>query len=485
MPLSSSPSSVRRCLAGSLLALAAAPLAMAADGDLRVGVPGSGELGAGPRFSIGQQRVVVIRGLLDMDAVNRGQYLSGNRDVSDHAGYGNIRAELGTRVRLDENVAVNLTFAYDARAGDNTADDPTGTNRSGFTVVDDAFVEFRDFLGFDQFGATLGRQPVRWNLREGRGGFLYDSFANNPRVTSWDGARLAWNIYEGVDVLPFAYSVPGASTLMGGGINWKPARSGDSRVFLSYLFTWERRPPMRTVAAAGSGGSEDSTITLREGIAGDRLLTHDLQGEYQAGDLDFYAEAAFQQGNQTDTIDYLGYGGYAGIDWHVYAPQAVVLGIQLDHQSGNSDSPSKTGQQRALISNWEANSDTLIVEHERYGELSNLVTEDGSTPSAYRPGLQALKLRCGLAFDDHAKVRLNTTYAFYRTAQSIGPFAHRSFGHEADLTLTWDYTWNVTFKLFGGAFLPRAAYRDLAPVGRANAGDDLIYLFGGNLTIAF
>ena len=444
-----------------------ATLAAAAEGD------GTMEIGPGPKFGISQQRQVVIKGLLDFDVFNRGQYLTGNSDESDHQGTGNIRAEFGTSVKLDERVKVNITLAYEAEAGDNTADSQDPAVRSGFAVVDDAYVEFKEFLGFESVGVLVGRMPVSWNLRDNHGAFLYDSSADHPRVTSWDGGRATWNVIEGIDVTPFAYSVPGASTLLGIGGDWKPARSGDSRTFISGLITYERKVPMRTVDTTLS---EDSTIVMQDGDPGDKLITYSGGFDFQLGDVDLYAEGALQRGNQTSDIEYLGYGGYAGLDWHAYPAQALVFGAQTDFLSGNADPASSTGKNRSFVNNWEGVSDTYIVEHEQYGELSRLLSGD----NAY--GLEALKLKVGVAFDDRAKVKLNLIYAYYRTYEDTAN-GHRNFGQEADLTLSWRYTWNTTIRLFGGAFLPGAVFKDVAP--GPNPSTDLIYCMGVNLTVAF
>lgn len=431
------------------------------------------EAAPGPKFGVGQQRQVVIRGLLDFDVFNRGRYLTGDSNQSDHDGAGNIRAEFGTSVKLDEKVKVNITLAYEAPAGDNTADSRDPAVRSGFAVVDDAYAEFKEFLGFESVGVLVGRMPVSWNLREGHGAFLYDSAANHPRVTSWDGGRATWNATEGVDLTPFAYSVPGASTLAGIGGDWKPAKSGDSRTFITGLVSYERKVPMRTVDVAAS---KDSTIVMTDGAPGDKLITYNAGFEFQLGDVDLYGEGALQRGTQSDGIDYAGFGGYAGFDWHAYPAQALVFGAQLDHLSGNEDQPSASGQNRSFINNWEGISDTLIVEDEQYGELSRLL----SGPNAY--GLQAAKLKVGVAFDDRNKVRLNLIYAYYRTAQSTTT-GGRSFGQEGDLNLAWQYTYNTTMKLFAGGFLPNGAYQAVAP--SANPGTDLIYCLGFNLSVVF
>ncbi len=444
-----------------------ATLAAAAEGD------GTMEIGPGPKFGISQQRQVVIKGLLDFDVFNRGQYLTGNSDESDHQGTGNIRAEFGTSVKLDERVKVNITLAYEAEAGDNTADSTDPNMRSGFAVVDDAYVEFKEFLGFESVGVLVGRMPVSWNLRDNHGAFLYDSSADHPRVTSWDGGRATWNVIEGIDVTPFAYSVPGASTLLGIGGDWKPARSGDSRTFISGLITYERKVPMRTVDTTLS---EDSTIVMQDGTPGDKLLTYSAGFEFQAGDVDLFAEGALQRGDQNGDVEYDGYGGYGGFDWHAYAPQALVVGAQVDYLSGNKSDPASSGKNHSLINNWEGVSDTLIVEHEQYGELSRLL----SGPNAY--GLEAAKIKVGVAFDDRNKVRLNAVYAYYRTAERTDT-GGQSFGQEGDISLAWKYTYNTTIKMFGGAFLPNGAYEAVAP--GPNPSNDMIYCLGVNLSVVF
>jgi hypothetical protein len=462
-------------LVPALTAMALAPAAWAAEGvdPLTVGGGNASENAPGPRFGINRTREVSIRGMLALDVINRGQYLTGNRDQSDHQGTGNIRAEFGTGVKLDERVRVSITLAYEAEAGDNTADDPTGTNRNGFTVVDDAYVQMKEFLGFESLGVTLGRQPVSWNLRPNKGALLYDSAANHPRVTSWDGAKGDWNIWEEIDVHPFAYSVPGASTLFGAAADWKPSRSGDDRTFLTGAFTWERKAPNRVVDPTLS---RDSTIVLTDAQPGDRLLTYYGGLETQLGDVDLYIEGAVQRGDLDGGISYAGFGGNAGIDWHVYPAQALVLGVKVDHLSGNSEPASTSGTNRAFVNNWEGVSDTYIVEHEQYGELSRLLTGSNAF------GLQSIKGNAGISFDDRNRVRLDGIYAFYRTAETTTT-GGRIFGHEGDLTLTWKYTTNTAIKLFGGGFLPHGAYQAVAPGPKP--GRDLIYLMGSNLSVVF
>ena len=437
-------------------------------------MPTASEYAPGPKFGIGQQRVVVIRGLLDMDVLNQGQYLTGNNKESDHRGFGNIRAEFGTKVKLDEKVAVNITLAYEAEAGDNTADDKTQKNRSGFTVVDDAYAEFNDFLGFESFGLWIGRMPVSLNLRRGHGAFLYDSSANHPRVTSWDGGRAGWNISEGVNVGIFAYAVPGASTLSGLVADWTPERAGDQRVYITGMLTLERKVPNAHVAAFNDPTfpSTEGKAQFIDGPAGDRLQTYYVGTEFISGDFDFFGEGAIQRGSQIDDIEYQGYGASGGVDWHAYSPQALVFGVQTDILSGESEDPAVTGVNHAFINNWEGTSDTYIVEHEHYGELSRYLTGN----------LQAVKIKAGLAFDDRNRIRLSGIYGYYRTDKATVS-GSRSFGQEGDLTFSWQYTLATTIKLFAGGFLPGDSFTDVAP--GPNPDTSLIYCLGTNLSVEF
>ena len=462
-----------RLLASTLVALGGLSAADATP-------PRSAESAPGPRFGVGQQRSVVIRGMLGFDVLSQGQYLSGNGNASDHRGYGNIRAELGAKVRLDEQVAVVITLAYEAEAGDNTGNDPYAPSSTGFTVVDDAYAELNDVLGFETIGMKIGRQPVAWNLRPGHGSFLYDSAANHPKVTSWDGGRATWNVAEGIEVNPFAFSVPGASTLFGGELNWKPAKSGDSRTFLTAMATWEVNAPDLRVNPVGVGGpsgteSGEGRATFTPGRTGDRLATYYAGADFYLGNVELFAEGAMQNGNQYDGVEYAGYGMSGGLDWHLFPSQAFVVGLQVDHLSGDEDATDNVN--RGFVNTWEGVSDTYIVESEQYGELSRYL----------QGNLQAAKLRAGVAFDSRNKVRLDAMFAYYRTAKPVsrtpgGPDA-RSFGQEGDLTLTWKYTYDATIRLFAAGFLPSGGFQNVAP--NPDSGKDVIYLLGGNLTVLF
>src|SRR4051812_23807273 len=161
----------RTLVVPSLALLALAPALRAQDNSTLGGAPvenaggsptgtgsggGSPELSPGARFDANAPRQVVVRGLIDLDALIQGNYLDGNNDVSDHRGYGLLRAELGTKVKLDERVATVITIAYYNEAGNTpatgttttTTTTPTPTVRRdrGQAVFDDAYVQLKEFL---------------------------------------------------------------------------------------------------------------------------------------------------------------------------------------------------------------------------------------------------------------------------------------------------------------------------------------------------
>jgi hypothetical protein len=303
--------------------------------------------------------------------------------------------------------------------------------------------------------------PVSWNLRSGKGAFLYDSRAYDAAVTSWDGARATYN-YSSIDITPYSYRLPDNSTLYGGAVDWKPPRTGNSRTFLTGSVNLERNVVLRPVAG-------DPTPGLAS-----RLVTYYAGAEFQLGNVDLYGEYAAQRGTQIPGVTFDGWGGNIGAEWraNLADAQQMVLGIQGDYLSGDNNPTDNRND--AFINNWSGVADTYIVESPKYGQISHYMQGD----------LEDLKLTAGIAFDSHNRIRLSGTYAYYRIPK---PMANGSsgFGQEGDLSLTWDYTYNTTFRLFGGVFKPDAGYTLVAPVGTTLAATDPIYLLGLNLHTLF
>ncbi len=423
---------------------------------------GGRETAPGNRLAIGGSRQVLIRGLVDLDGLTKGNYLDGNSNLSDHRGYGLIRAELGAKVKMDEKVSATVTVAYYDEAGNSVpAASATSTARADRSraVIDDAFVELKEFLGFEQLGILAGRQPMTWNLRKGHGAFLYDSRADDPEVTSWDGVRVGYAGFEGIDISPYAFRLPDNSSLFGGAIDWRPAGAGDNRTFITASANLERNVVLRATPANGGV----------QGL-GERLITYHVGSEFELGEVDLFGEFAIQKGTERGGVQFAGWGGSAGFDWKMY--QQFGIGAQVDYLTGDNDPTD--GKNRAFINNWESTSDTLIVESEKYGELSRYL----------QGNLQALKLKAGFAFDEQNKVRLNAIYGFYRMTKPVGTVGSKSFGQELDLGLTWQYTYNATFNLRSGLFKPGQGFTAVAPAV-PNASTDLAYLLDVNLTVVF
>jgi Alginate export len=418
----------------------------------------------------GGGRQVYIQGLLDLDALQQSNYTDGNSDHSDHRSEGWYRAELGTRIAIDSRVEVQVTVAGqgvmgNGRATENgliyssTTPSPTtnapANGYSGNAVIDDAFVKLKDFLGYRELAIDAGRQPVQWNLRRDHGAFLYDSRSNYQTITSWDGLRAAYN-WDDVNITPYLFRMPDNSQLYGLTLDWEPAKSGDQRLFFTGSANLERN------------------VLLQNGGKGESLQTYYVGADADFTDFELYGEFAMQAGDQNDTTKFGGYAFSGGLDWHL---DQIVLGLQYDHSTG--DDNTTDGKNKAFINNWEAVSDTYIVENEKYGELSRLM----------QGNLIGLKGKFEMALDSKKRVRIKTVYAYYKTDKSSANGSDK-FGQELDLHVAWDFTKDSTITLFGGIFKPEGVYKDVAPVDNTTTpasvpSDDFIHLIGANLAVKF
>jgi hypothetical protein len=404
-----------------------------------------------PVHEVGRQ--VFVKGLVDLDYVSQNNYSDGNDDARDHLDQGWIRAELGARIEMDERVKVITTLAYDAEDGDDTfVDGDSSDPNQGQVVMDDAYVVLTDFLDKPNLMVQAGRQPESWNLRKDYGAFLFDSRANDPDVTSWDGVKGMYKA-ETVKVSPYLYQMPDASRLIGVAIDWTPAEAENSELFLT-----------------GSINKQDQ-VTLNSGGTGDTLWTYYGGAEVRFFDrsIVLYGEGAMQNGDETSDVEFSGYGFNVGLDWHPTSKQ-MLFGVQLEYLSGDED-PADS-KNRAFVNTWEGESETYIVENEKYGEVSGFL--DGN--------LQAIKGKTEIAVDRMSRFLIKAAYGFYQTTEDTAG-GNDEFGQEGDLTFTVRYADCATFNLFGAVFLPDAAFEDVAP--GATPSMDSVYLFGLNLQVVY
>jgi hypothetical protein len=427
----------------------------------------------------GAGRVVYIQGLVDIDYLQLGHDSSGNSNIADHRAEEWIRAELGARIAVDERVEVSVALAYQGVSGSGTPTSPasTGSNNattsnappggtSGNAVVNDAFVTLKEFLNNRNLTVEAGRMPVSWNLRKDHAAFLYDSHANNPTITSWDGLRAQYN-WDTLDFTPYALRMPDDSSLLGLMVDWTPENAGNDRVFLTGSANMERNIQLNTNDGNVLVGSPPVLPVI-----GSKLYTYYVGIDADLDNLELFGEFAMQRGTQDGNTSFGGYGGSGGLDWHV--DTTMVLGLQLDYLSGDTSDNNAAGvpnsTNHAFINKWSGVSDTLIVENPKYGRLANLVQGD----------LEALKAKFEYALDDRKRVRVKMIYANYRLAK---PVNSRDFGQEADLVLAWDYTTNATISLLLGGFKPGEGYTEvsLSPT----PGTDWIYLGAVNLQVKF
>jgi len=426
----------------------------------------------GGRFGMNVVNQVQLQGFIDLDALIQNNYTDGDRQNSDHRGYGLLRAGLGAKVKIDERVTAVLQVGYynalggtapSTLAPDTYPDnlEPTQRRGDGQAVINQAYMQLNQFFSFQQLELDAGRMPVIWYLRNGHGAFLYDSKAYDPAVTSWDGARAAYDV-DSFTFRPYSYSLPDSSTLYGAILDWEPPRSGSNRAFITTSVDLERNVVLRPVAA-------DPTPDQ-----GSRLMTYYAGAEFTFDQFDIYGEVATQRGSQSDGAQFDGWGGNAGMEYraNLQGGQQFVIGFKGDYLSG--DSNAQDSRYHAFINNWSGTDDTYIVESPKYGQLSHYV----------QGNLEDLKGTMGMSFDDHNRVRLNATAGYFRIPDPQSGQS-KNFGSEGDLTLVWQYTYSTTFNFFAAGFKPQAGFVAVAPAGVLHSSTNLVTLLGINLLTTF
>jgi hypothetical protein len=435
-------------------------------------VPGKPLLGAG--------RQVVVQGYLDVDTLTQDNYRDGENSVGDHRGRGLLRSALGMRLKLDDAVLVQLTVGYHAEAGGGAANNPVdgpatgagttgnaGTNK-GTAIMQEAFARLQEVLGFETLGLVAGRMPVSFWLHDKHRAFLFDSRADDRDLSSWDGAQASYSGIEDLLLTGYTYRLPDASGLSGLVADWQPVQSsGDDRLFVTLSWNLQRDVPVKGLARRGK-----SLTTWYAGL------------DYRQGGVGLWAEFARQSGQEGDGLRYAGYGGSAGLEITPGKGSPFSMALIGDWMTG--DGKPSDDKNENFINPYESINDTYIVESEKYGEISRYM--DGN--------LRAAKVKVGVAFDNRDTVRMDLVYGAFQTDQPVAG-SSRWLGQELDLTTTWQYSYNVTSRVFLGAFKPGSAFRAIAPgpdngtipgvrdPGDSDASTNPIYLIGGNILVEF
>ena len=303
-----------------------------------------------------------LQGSVHFEWVSQDNY-AGDDEVHDQFW---LRAELGSKIELEDHIEVNIVFAYDAEFGDATDAGDPGDNE-GEVFLDEGNILFKRFLR-PELDVRFGRQAVNWNLRSGFGAFLYDSRANNPDVTSWDGIVAHYDL-DNVILRPYLYNLDennesqGIETATGNDrrdniiygivVDYEPQHESDNNIFFTANFSWEKN------------------VVVDTGVTGDNLATYYVGTEWNfSNGLDLYAEWASQEGDLDSSTDFDGTALSIGLNTYFSMssdlPDNTLFGVQYDDISGNDSSSDYTG----FVAPHEGVSDMLIVENERYGELS-------------------------------------------------------------------------------------------------------------------
>lgn len=409
--------------------------------------------------NLGEQRF--LYGEVLLEGIYQDNYTDGDAGDSDQTTPYWIRARLGAKLEFEDRLEARIGLVYDGEGGDQHRSDSLDRHASytggdnglrSALALQDAYVIVKDFL-WPQVDFRLGRMPASWHVREDGGGFILDSRAHcaadapRPLVTNWDGARADIDLFDTWSVSPFFFVMDesrqtagtqradgtSAAThfLYGAMINWRPEMGGDDTALLMAGVAVEEHPviPVDTDAAE----------------VGERLMSWYGGGRvgFEVG-LDFFGEFCKQTGSAFDGKEFDGFGTSLGTTLRALDDN-LRFTLQYDYLSGSKDAD-KRKRYRGFVNTWEGVSDTLIVEDERYGELSELLTGN----------LEDLKGRMSLDFANK-RLRLSGLMAGYQTATKVE--GERYFGSEGDIELKWRYNPRMELRLFGGVFLPGPAYR--------------------------
>lgn len=376
-----------------------------------------------------------------------------------------LRAELGSKIKLEDNLELNIVFAYDAEFGDDTDGGNPGEN-DGEVVLDQGSILFKQFLR-KEIDVEFGRQPVSWNLRSGFGAFLYDSRANNPDVTSWDGIVAHWD-FDNVILRPFLYNLDENNESQG----IAPATGNDRRDNILYgvVFDYEPSHESDNNIFVSLNATVEKNVPLSAGTTGDSLITYYVGTEWNfANGWDLYGEFAKQEGELDSSADFDGEAFSLGFNYYFDAAGGggvdnALFGVQYDVHSGDDGSSDFTG----FVAPHEGVSDLLIFEHERYGELSEQLI--GNT--------EAIKVR----FEWKLGANEGTVLTFLAGGLELNEApsgVDDKLGKEYNLSIDWEYSDYTRIKFFGGYFDPDQGYEDLF----GNSGK--ISIFGASIEALF
>lgn len=432
------------------------------------------------RSAMGAGRQIVVQGLLDLDALQRQNFTDGNGSISDHRGYGLIRAELDLKVKLDEKATVVVGVGYKGNMGDygitnqtpgpqdgntNPTDESPVKSEQSIAVISQAYVHLKEFLGFEELGVLAGRMPVNWNLVADRGAFLFDSRAHDPAIGSWDGVRAGYTM-DTLTISPWVFRLPDSSALWGGTFDWKPVTTGGSdQVLVTGTFAEQRHIWF-----------PDSTLP-GNGVTGKYLRNYAGGVKWRGGDVEMWGEGSAQRGDAGLDRSIHAWGGEAGLDWQWSQYGKGKLMLIGEYLTGDDDKYDET--YTGYTNTWNTISDTLLVENWKYGGLAGLLNGN----------LRAFKARWGVGFDERDSVRIDLTGAMYRLGNELESGGGKVFGSELDTVLRWQYTYNTQIRLLGGLVKPgggmTSAMEEASTTPGFTAGRDLIWMFGANLNVSF
>jgi hypothetical protein len=414
----------------------------------------------------------VLNGELLTEYLWRDNAFTGNKSIVDTDNNLWIRAKLGAKINFVDQVSANLSLVYEGSSGDDNDESTVNGDNPGFDdnlTINDAYIQFKR-LGVDSIHLRLGRQPVSWNLVRERGAMLYDSRANRPLATSFDGGRLYFELdtmtFTGYgfmfskDNRPNPYlklDTPDNSGLIGINFDWEPEAAGRNDFFVTATLSTE----FEAFVDQYDTGTDRVTRRAKQ------LNTFYGGIEWQYSDnLKFFVEGGYQQGDlrgnpsQADKLQ--SYAASGGLFWETRGAANARVGLFYDYLNGDNGQGSTFD---GWVSNWEGTGDMLLAEDERYGELTEFMAGN----------LRAPKAMIEWSFLQRQFV-LGTAYAWYTMNEKVGNAQH--YGQELDLKFDWQYNFNTRLSLFGAIFEPGEGFRQVRLSQGVDADNDTMYMVG-------
>ncbi|PCJ63038.1 MAG: hypothetical protein COA79_02690 [Planctomycetota bacterium] len=359
---------------------------------------------------------VSVSGNLTTQAGVRSDY-DFNSDGSGDLGILYADAELNTTVELSDNVKVVLQLELnDKIVTGGTAGALSGDNLD----VDEMYLEIGEFF-HEALTLKVGHSLIQQSLRKNeKAMYLYlDATAFRLTYALGDEGSVEGFYAKAIE----SYASVNAST-----------DADVFGVFAEYNFTED----IHAIGYLNHSSWNTGRVTIITVGAGVDAFLLDKK-------LELFLEAAAQFGEISDTVDHSAFGIDAGARWNfgeVGSLAGAFIELNVGFRTGEDDDADVT-----LFNNgWSSDEGGVIME--------NNFDDDGILYAGYAMNSGYLAIRLEGGIDWNEKVKSNMLVAMYNsTSDNVGTFNDENFGIEIDLSSSYQYSENVSFKAVVAVFL--------------------------------